>query len=369
LFTTKAKNILIAPLDWGLGHTARCMPLIGHIRGLGHIPIVACNDSQRSFIEAAFGDIEIIYLEGYNITYPAWNKWAQAGLLMQLPAISKAIKSEHRRLEEISASRHIDGIISDNRYGSFLPGKPSVIMTHQLQVQTGLGTVADHLVQKVHYEYLNKFDETWIVDAEGNPNLGGKLSHTAMLPGRSQYIGLLSRFPSGTKMDSSSTAKDKPSLVIMLSGPEPQRSILSGILWEQSVHYKADIVFIEGSEKAAPPTYIPPHITWHNRLAGPQLAPILQNAEIVVSRSGYSTLMDLAALGKKAIVIPTPGQTEQLYLGKHLHRQGAFFCAAQKGFNLTLALKKASAFPYVFPELQQRYDDYKKTLEQWILTL
>jgi len=128
LSTQTPKRILVAPLDWGLGHTSRCIPIIGYILSLGHVPVVACNQSQRSYIKETFGTIEFIHLEGYNVTYSKWNKFGQVGLLSQLPAINKAIKQEHDWLQQCAEDMKIDGIISDNRYGLFHKSIPSVII-------------------------------------------------------------------------------------------------------------------------------------------------------------------------------------------------------------------------------------------------
>jgi spore coat polysaccharide biosynthesis predicted glycosyltransferase SpsG len=366
LATIAPKHILIAPLDWGLGHTTRCVPLIRQILSLGHVPVFAGNASQRSFIEETFGAIDNIHLEGYNITYSGWNKVAQAGLLSQLPSIQRTINTEHKWLMQLCLERQIDGIISDNRYGLFHSAIPTVILTHQLQVQTGLGNLADRAIQKIHYKYLERFNETWVVDAGGNMNLGGKLSHPTTFPHGARYIGLLSRF--GEKRNSNNEQKSGP-ILILLSGPEPQRSILAQMLWQQAVEYKEPITFVEGSDTAYRPKNIPSHITWYNRLTNEQLAPLLNNAAMVICRSGYSTLMDLVAMWQKAIVIPTPGQTEQKYLGHNLHEKGIFYSAKQGGFKLGNTLDTACEFPYHRLELNEHFLLHKQVLEDWIVRL
>ena len=173
MVTHKQKHILIAPLDWGLGHTTRCVPIISHILRLGHVPVVACNNSQRSFIEETFGNIDIIHLDGYNITWSKWNKFGQSGLLSQLPRIIKSISSEHTWLKDLVSWRRIDGVISDNRYGLYHNSIPSVILTHQVNIQTGISDFTDRTIRKIHYNYLNRFNETWVPDNPGIPNLGG----------------------------------------------------------------------------------------------------------------------------------------------------------------------------------------------------
>jgi glycosyl transferase family 28 len=360
LATNKPKYILFAPLDWGLGHTTRCIPLIRCIQSLGHIPVVAGNASQRTFIEETFSDIDFIHLDGYNIRYSKWNRAGQIGLLSQMPRILKTIRDEHNWLLQLCDSRQIDGIISDNRYGLHHPRIPSVILTHQLQVQTGMGNFLNNVVQKLHYKFLNRFNETWVVDAPGIPNLAGKLSHPDVLPDHTKYIGLLSQFegvPANDKTDNS--------IVILLSGPEPLRSDLSRILWQQAQQHKGPVTFIEGTEKATAPTTIPAHITYHKRLTSQQLAPILRNAHMIICRSGYSTLMDLVALRKKAILIPTPGQTEQEYLGKHLQEQGVFYCARQRGFDLERVLGEAGRFPFREVGVEESFESYKKIVADW----
>ncbi len=364
--TQTPKRILIAPLDWGLGHTARCIPIISYISSLGHIPVVACNPSQRSFIEETFGDIEIIHLNGYNVSYSKWNKFAQIGLLSQLPRISRSIAREHKWLLLHSGEMKLDGIISDNRYGLFHPAIPSVIMTHQLEIQTGWGNFSNLAIQQLHYKYLNRFNSTWVVDAAGIQNLAGKLSHPTSLPHGIEYIGLLSRFGS---LDTIRSNKEENTLLILLSGPEPQRTTLSKILWQQVLHYNGSVIFIDGSDTAIPPGNIPAHISYNKRLTGKTLAPLLQCAHMVICRSGYSTVMDLAALNKKAILIPTPGQTEQEYLGKYLHEKNMFYCAKQDGFDLSKAMAEAAVFRYQSAMLGNEYSVYRKVLDEWISAL
>jgi len=364
--TQTSRRILISPLDWGLGHTSRCIPIIGCIQSLGHIPVVACNQSQRTFIEETFGNIEIIHIDGYEVTYSKWNRFGQIGVLSQLSHINKVIAYEHHWLEQHAELLKLDGIISDNRYGLFHTRIPSVIMTHQLQVQTGFGKFADRTIQKQHYKYLDRFSATWVVDLPGTINLGGKLSHPGQLPSQTTYLGLLSQFE-GFAGRVSGYADD--TLLILLSGPEPQRTELSNILWQQVQHHDGKVVFVGGSDKANTPAHIPSHITYHKRLTGKALAMTLQSAAMVICRSGYSTIMDLVALNRRAILIPTPGQTEQSYLGKYLDQKKAFYLAKQNGFDLKTALIEAGQFQYQSLLLQDAYLGYKSVLGNWISCL
>lgn len=362
--TKKPKNILIAPLDWGLGHTTRCVPLIRYLLASGHNPIVAGNASQLSFIRGLFANIQSVPLDGYRVTYSARNRYLQAGLLTQLPRILGIIKQEHAWLQQTAGELQLDGIISDNRYGLYHSGIPSVIITHQLRVQTGFGNIADTTLQKLHYKYLDRFCAKWVADTHQAPGLAGVLSHPARLPKHTRYLGLLSAFDNtGVHNTGAGT------LLVLISGPEPQRSMLSKILWQQVLQHNGKVVFVEGSETTEAPQSIPAHITWHNRIAGEHLQSLLQDAAMVVCRSGYSTIMDLIALRKKAILIPTPGQTEQEYLGKQLAEQGLFYVTPQAGFHLSSALDKAAKVPYNRSTLQDHFRDYKPVIDDWLATL
>jgi UDP-N-acetylglucosamine transferase subunit ALG13 len=365
--TPQPKNILLAPLDWGLGHTTRCMPILSYLLELGHNPIFAGNDDQASIIKSTFGKkIKTVKLDGYNVRYSPVNRFFQAGLMGQAPGLIKKIKQEHSWLADNAGPLGVDGIISDNRYGLYHPSVPSVILTHQLQIRTGLGRVADNLVQQLHYKYLNKFGATWVVDSAVSPGLGGTLSHSVRMPADYQYLGHLSRF--GDEKCSSSRSADAATL-ILLSGPEPQRSILSDLLWHQAKNINGNFIFSEGSSSAQQRNDIPGHITYYQRLEWAQLGAVLNDAGLVISRSGYSTIMDLVALQKKAVLIPTPGQTEQLYLAKMLHAQGRFFSASQQGFNLEKAMIAAKSLANMPETKPDSFGLFRAVMDKWLSTL
>jgi UDP-N-acetylglucosamine transferase subunit ALG13 len=158
-------------------------------------------------------------------------------------------------------------------------------------------------------------------------------------------------------------------LLVLLSGPEPQRTLLSQKLWQQVQGYKGEVVFVEGTNAAERPADIPGHISWYGKITKKDLQPLLQNAAVVICRSGYSTLMDLVAMNKKAIVIPTPGQTEQKYLARHLHRDGVFFACSQRNFDLHRALSDVKLFPFKELALRHAFEDHKAVLDNWLKTL
>ncbi len=359
----KQRNILVAPLDWGLGHTTRCLPMIQFLQEMGHHVVFAGNQWQCSFVKKSIADLAYVHLEGYNVSYSALNRWAQMGIVSQLPSIHRSIKRENRLLKQICKEHNIHGIVSDNRYGSFHDDIPSVIVTHQPGLITGLGAIPDRIIQKVHYQYLNRFEAVWIPDISGEINLGGCLSHPDRMPDRAEYIGLLSRF------ERRDVAVNLDRILILLSGPEPQRSILAASLWKQVARYDGQVTFVAGNEHALPPKDIPQHIRYHALLTGDELLYELNECATVVCRSGYSTLMDLVALGKKSIIVPTPGQTEQEYLGLSLHEKGIFLSVKQKNLNLNNVMQSAKDFPFYQLDVQPAYTLYKKVIQNWVSKL
>jgi UDP-N-acetylglucosamine transferase subunit ALG13 len=339
------------------------VPLIRHLLEEGHQVTVAGNESQRRFIEESFAGIKTIHLEGYNVRYSSTYSGFLLTLLSQLPRLLRTIRHEREWLEQQVKEHGFDGIISDNRYGLYHGTVPSVIITHQLQVQTGIGSFADQLTRQQHYSYLQRFSQCWIPDVPGKTNLGGTLSHPAVLPAHTKYIGLLSQ------MHQRETATDGTHLLVLLSGPEPQRSLLSDIIWQQLQDYTGAVVFVEGSSNVPSREHIPENISYHKRLTQQQLQPLIENASMVICRSGYSSLMDLLMLRRKAILIPTPGQTEQEYLAKHLQAQGVFLTMPQKSFVLADALHAAADFPFHSLLSGKDYNLFAPVMNEWLAAL
>lgn len=313
------------------------------MREKGHQIWFAGNQQQCGYISGTFPGIETIYLEGYNVRYTTSSMLVPA-LLRQLPALARTIRAEHKWLRRIVAEYNIDAVISDNRYGLYHDTVPSVIITHQLNIITGFGSMADSILRRLHYRFLNRFNNVWVADVQEAPGLAGRLSHPKQLPRNTHYIGLLSQ------VEIKETTGEKY-LLVLLSGPEPQRTLLADKLWQQVQYYTGKVMFVEGSDKVTAKEDIPQHITYHKKLSGDALATAISGADMVICRSGYSTLMDLVKLNKKAILIPTPGQTEQEYLGRTLYKNGVFVSKSQNSFNLADVLAEAESFS--FRNLQQ----------------
>lgn len=242
-----------------------------------------------------------------------------------------------------------DAVISDNRFGLNYPGIPSVFITHQLRIKSPFGKLATNLLQKRNYRYINRFTECWIPDLESDNGLAGELSHPAYMPGIPfYYTGTLSR------LKKINAAVQKRHLFISLSGPEPQRGLLEDRLVYDISRYNGTAVIVRGLPGEANLIPSTNDIRFYNHLPAAEFSTEMEKAEWVISRSGYSTVMDLACLEKKSILVPTPGQPEQEYLGKYLEENKFAVCISQKNFSLSKALDKAAGFNYRFTTTMNR---------------
>jgi uncharacterized protein (TIGR00661 family) len=318
------KKILVAPLNWGLGHATRCIPIINALIATGFEPIIASDGAALVLLKKEFPDLTCLELPGYNIKYSKKGHFLKLKLLKDSPKVINAIKAEKKATKQIVEAHKIDGIISDNRFGVYDKLLPSVFMTHQLQVLSGNTT---WLSTKMNQNIMKRFDECWVPDNIGTPNLTGKLSHGKPSNITTKYIGPLSRLK---KLD----CEMRYDILVLLSGPEPQRGILEEKLLSEFKNYKGKVLFVKGIVEKEQTVEHHGKMTVYNYLMGSELEKALNESDLIVSRSGYTTIMDLAKLRKKAFFIPTPGQFEQEYLAEQLKKNNFVPYCKQDGFTL-----------------------------------
>jgi hypothetical protein len=324
----------------------------------------AGNSDQRAIFYHTFPGIESIALEGYNVRYTQNSSLITTNLLLQIPGICATIRRENNWLKDQTNSLGIDGIISDNRYGLYHPKVPSVILTHQLRVLSGAGRIMDDRLQRIHYKFLQKFNEVWVPDVIENDGLAGQLSHPTLLPINCNYIGFLSQFDAP-----GANYITNDHLLILLSGLEPQRTMLADALWQLVSKYEGQVSFVAGSFTAASPHSKPSNITYYPFLGLNELTAVLANANKVICRSGYSTIMDLVKTRKNALLIPTPGQTEQEYLADFLHQKGHFVTTTQKSLDITAFLNNKAADDKGLKFDGSKFNIYKSALDRWTSSL
>ena len=328
------KNVLIAPLNWGLGHASRCIPLIRAMCSRGYRVVLASDGVAYNLLKAEFPGLPLYKLPSYGVRYASNNM--VFSIAQQSPRLLYAIQAEHKATAQLVREHHIDTIISDNRYGCFGSNTRNILLTHQLRLRVP-GRPLSWLANQVLRKALAKFDTLWVPDAAGASNLSGELSHGAPVHPDIQFIGPLSRMQH----------LDIPveyNVAVVLSGPEPQRTYLENILLEQAVTLPQRFLFVQGKTHAQGQYFISENVEVVAYLTTQALNQVLCASQYVVCRSGYSSIMDLAALGKKALLIPTPGQTEQEYLAARLQAQGTMPMQVQHQINLDQGLKHLAGF-------------------------
>lgn len=321
-------RILVAPLNWGLGHATRCIPIIRALLNCGFQPVLASDGVALALLQKEFPELEAYKLPSYKIKYAQKAQHFKLKMIWDSPKVLKAMAKEKKEVKRIVKKHHIDGIISDNRLGAYHKKVPCVFITHQLNVLSGNTT---WFSSKMHQGIIKKFDACWVPDVGGKPNLTGKLGHLKKSKLNITYLGPLSRFEK-------EEFPKKFDLLVLLSGPQPQRGMLSKKLLEELKRFSGNVLFvkgkIEGKQKVTPLLYEKASVTVYNFMQSQELEEAINSSKMVLCRSGYTTVMDLAKLEKKAFFIPTPGQYEQEYLAERLDKKNIVPCAKQENFRL-----------------------------------
>jgi len=355
----KNSRILICPIDWGLGHSSRDVYLINRLLERNYEMFIGGEGDSLKFLQNEFPDLTFIYLPSFQIRfsnkYPAWLM-----ITLFLPQIFTWIYREKKILHKVIREYEIDLVISDTRYGLRSSLIPSVIITHQISFKLPLLLKSlQHLVYRINLAAINRFSQCWIPDFPGIPNLSGDLSHKYKLPGNALYIGPLSRF----NIDNNNhVSKEEFDVAVILSGPEPQRTIFEKIVIAQLIHNNIKSIIICGK----PGENIPENHTATCKriscLQGYELLSVLKSSKYIICRSGYSTIMDLVTLKKTALLVPTPGQTEQEYLARYLEKHNLFLYSKQKDFNIENAMIRLDKF---MPDMTfgERYDLLDKAIQ------
>jgi len=355
----KRPSICISPIDWGLGHATRCITLIKGFEKLGYEVYIATEGYHEAILKEALPHAHFLHLRGYRIRYAKWGFILPLVLLFQLPKIIYSVIHENNWLKKAKAQYEFDLIVSDNRFGFYHKQVPSVFITHQLNLQMHFAW-ATRLFQKLQYAWLKRFTACWIPDIEGAHNLSGILANPKIKPNIPLwYMGCLSRLidtlidnASDNGSSSYNATEDilGPNVFLgIVSGPEPQRTLLENLLWKAGNSLNIPFVVIAGTPSKNEPNKLIEEnkkAKLYEHLAAPALVKEIKRAEYIICRGGYTTLMELIPFEKKLIFIPTPGQTEQIYLGKLWQEKNWALCYAQENFKLNIALEEAKSFHF-----------------------
>jgi len=305
-------KILVCPLNWGLGHATRCVPIIKNFIAEGHEPVVVSDGFPLEFLRQEFPTIRFIELPSYSIHYSKGNSQTVA-MLKNTPSIIAGIYKEHQWLKALLKTEHFDQVISDNRFGLWNHQVTSIYISHQLMIKMPKGLkLLEPLVWLIHRMIIHQYDTCWIPDEKENGGLSGDLSHKFPVPKNATFIGTLSRFKNTAKIHPNKEFE----VVAILSGVEPQRTRLELELMERFQHKNLKTLIVQGLPENLKQEKIVGNVTLCSNLSSAKMAAVLIGAKNIISRSGYSSIMDLSVLNclEKVEFIPTPGQTEQEYL-------------------------------------------------------
>ena len=298
-----ATKILVAVLDWGLGHASRTAVLIQALLDYGVVVDIAGHGNSLKWLQSRFSNLAAFEKPGVRIFYSSSDRQIRT-LLLQTPGFIKAIKAENNWLKEHVKEHAYDGILSDNCYGMYVSDLPTALLTHQtnLMLPTWLAPGANAFLAR----NLHHFNQVWVPDIDSENNLSGLLSWPAKGI-TTRFIGPISRF----KHQSEPT---EYGVVALISGPEPQRRQFETLLRSRLADLPGNHIIFSGLPEG--PNHEVQNVRTISHPSDEVLAEVLSKASHVICRSGYSSLMDLVALGKTATLVPTPGQPEQEYLAK-----------------------------------------------------
>ena len=319
-------KILVAPLNWGLGHASRCVPLIRHLQEEGHEVILGGDGESLTLLRKHFPKLRYTYLAPLNLRYSAGKHQVWA-MLKALPQLFFWSLKDHAMLKALLREEPIDQVISDNRFGLYHNRKSiidnrnteCIYMTHQLHIMLPKGLRwAEGIASRMHARIYARYNKVWVPDYEEiEKSLAGELSHSTFNIQHStliEYIGPLSRF----QKQSPITNHQSPifDVVAVLSGLEPQRTLLEQKIIARYSNTEERVLIVQGLMHRPNTRIKRGNTTIVPSMTDAELVPAMLGANHIIARSGYSTIMDLDALGlmQKAELIPTPGQPEQEYL-------------------------------------------------------
>ena len=338
----KTNNILICPLEWGLGHAARMIPLARKLREMNNNIFIGSGEEHLSLFRNELPGLSYIKFTGFKPGYSHFLPQYLA-LFLRIPVLLYHIILEHFRLKRIIREHAIDIVISDNRFGLWNRNITTVYVTHMpliplpkaLRFLEFIGII-------LHRAVIKKYSLCFIPDLPGELNVSGRLSHGIKLPGNVRYTGILSRF-----ITYGPSPHENPIIfrhnTVILSGPEPQREILKHKLVTLLKDKKPITVMLEGKPGKTSEIVRSGNITFYNHLPNSEMREMITGSESIITRSGYSTIMELISLNCSALLIPTPGQTEQEYLAEYLSENRWFTTISQGEIKAGISLPSNKA--------------------------
>ncbi len=337
-----SKKIFIAPLNWGLGHATRVLPLIRRFLQRGDQVFVAAHGRALQLLRDEVPECIFLDFPEYPIRYPRTRFFVTRFMLITFPRMLFAMWKEKRALTLLQEKYRFDYIISDNRFCLYQHGVKSYLISHQLRyiLPFPIGKL-EWLPEWFNYSFFKKYDAILIPDEKGPERaLTGALSHDMryLNADKLNYSGIFADMP-----DSEQTINVDIDYFIIVSGPEPQRSKLEKLIFEQAGRLPGKIVVALGKPERRYKIR-QGHVTFYSYMNRAQMQQFMKRARFIIGRPGYTSVMEMVALGKKGLFIPTPGQIEQEYLAGYYLKKGWCYCVRQHRLDLKNDVPKAEKF-------------------------
>jgi hypothetical protein len=370
-------HIFVSPLSWGLGHATRDIPIIRELLKHNHKITIASSGPSLTLLKKEFPQCTFIYFPDYPPPYTK-SRFFVAKFTVYIPVMLHAIHVEEKVARRIFEKDKYDLIISDNRFGVYSPSVPSFFVSHQLRFSAPkILAFAEELAQTFNSRFHEKFTRVIVPDnSPDTVSLSGTLSCNTRktTQERIYYAGILSSI---RKMD----IEEDIDFLISVSGPEPQRTMLEEVMFKQVQKLPGKKMMLLGKPGENFEYKMPARhsgtcpqasrrgggdeFTTVKSHAGREEMSILMNrAKFIVSRSGYTTVMEIAELGKKkCLFIPTPGQTEQVYLSQYYMEKGWFYSQSQYSLDILKDVEKAKEYPG-FPSIQDSQSNVEKLYKE-----
>lgn len=321
--------VFISALDWGLGHATRIIPIINGFIDKHEEVILGASEKQEILYREFFPEVLIVRSKSFSPVYPK-GKNLLLKIAFQVPSFLISIFREHRQLKKMIQDYGISKVISDNQYGLYNKKIHSIFIGHQINIKLPRKIrIIEGLVNRLNTYFINRFNECWIPDEMGEKSLAGDLSAPKReLKNPPKYIGILSRFSIVDEEKPDSI----PELLILISGPEKQRTLFENNVLHALSRTRTPMSYL--IIRGLPDENMEPIPNALNHCSSGKLKGLILGAKYIICRSGYSTLMDLVYLKRNAVLVPTPGQTEQEYLADYLNEKEMFPVVSQGQINI-----------------------------------
>ena len=329
-------KILFGVFEWGIGHATRDIPLINALLKRGHEVHIIVTGRSLDILKNHFKNkckyFDVVSL--HDIYYNINTKFIKANFIFSIPKIIKTLKKARQESEKIIKKGNYDIVISDCRLDVYDKINNSYLINHQLRYKSPFGT--ERIIEK-SFSVLMKHYKYFLVPDFKNNNLSGRLSHDLRYFDKKKikYIGIISNLRQ-------KNSKKDIDYFISFSGPEPARTLLEKKILENIKELKGKVVIAAGNPKGK--IISPSGVEFYNFVSPKNQENFMNRAKFLIVRAGYTTIMEIAELNKKALLIPTPGHPEQMYLGKYLKDKGYFYSVSQKKLDLKKDIEIATKF-------------------------